>query len=151
MKDYDNFFDEMIDVDDEAEREEMEYSGEGEDFEDGDDDDDDDDALVVRTAVLTKNEMLALLSLKSSDEGGQIVRFDPREPLPAIQRYESDAEALKWFRRSLATSRRNGWPRRTGSSGSASTREPCMTPSRPVCSGSSRRCAASPRRRSPSG
>jgi hypothetical protein len=107
MKDHDSFFDEMIDVDDEAEREEVEYSDEGEDF-DGDDDDDD-DALVVRTAVLTKNEMLALLSLKSSDEGGQIVRFDPREPLPAIQRYESDAEALKWFRRSLATSRRNGW------------------------------------------
>jgi hypothetical protein len=106
MKDHDSFFDEMIDVDDEAEREEVEYSDEGEDF---DGDDDDDDALVVRTAVLTKNEMLALLSLKSSDEGGQIVRFDPREPLPAIQRYESDAEALKWFRRSLATSRRNGW------------------------------------------
>jgi hypothetical protein len=106
MKDHDSFFDEMIDVDDEAEREEVEYSDEGEDF---DGDDDDDDALVVRTAVLTKNEMLALLSLKSSDEGGQIVRFDPREPLPAIQRYESDAEALKWFRRSLVTSRRNGW------------------------------------------
>ena len=108
MKDYNDFFDEMIDVDDEAEREAVEYADEGEDFDDGDDDDDD-DALVVRTAVLTKNEMLALISLKSSDEGGQIVRFDPREPLPAIQRYESDEEALKWFRRSLATSRRNGW------------------------------------------
>jgi hypothetical protein len=108
MKDYNDFFDEMIDVDDEAEREAVEYADEGEDFDDGDDDDDD-DALVVRTAVLTKNEMLALISLKSSDEGGQIVRFDPRDPLPAVQRYESESEALKWFRRSLATSRRNGW------------------------------------------
>ena len=108
MKDYDNFFDEMIDVDDEAEAEPVEYADEGEDVVDGDDDEDD-DALVVRTAVLTKNDMLALLSLKSSDEGGQIVRFDPREPLPAIQRYDSETEALKWFRRSLATSRRNGW------------------------------------------
>jgi hypothetical protein len=108
MKDYDNFFDEMIDVDDDSEAEAVEYSDEGEDFDDGDDDDDD-DAMVVRTAVLAKNDMLALLSLKSSDEGGQIVRFDPREPLPAIQRYESESEALKWFRRSLATSRRNGW------------------------------------------
>src|SRR3712207_8389919 len=80
MKDYDNFFDEMIDVDDEAEAEPVEYADEGEDFDDGDEDDDD-DALVVRTAVLTKNDMLALLSLKSSDEGGQIVRFDQREPL----------------------------------------------------------------------
>ena len=108
MEDYDNFFDEMIDVDDEAEAEPVEYADEGEDFDDGDDEDDD-DALVVRTAVLTKNDMLALLSLKSSDEGGQIVRFDPREPLPAVQRYDSETEALKWFRRSLATSRRNGW------------------------------------------
>jgi hypothetical protein len=108
MKDHNDFFDEMIDVDDEAEREAVEYADEGEDFDDGDDDDDD-DALVVRTAVLTKNEMLALISLKSSDEGGQIVRFDPREPLPAVQRYDSETEALKWFRRSLATSRRNGW------------------------------------------
>lgn len=109
MKDYnDNFFDEMIDVDDDSEAEAVEYTDEGEDFDDGDDPEDD-DALVVRTAVLAKNDMLALLSLKSSDEGGQIVRFDPREPLPAIQRYESEAEALKWFRRSIATSRRNGW------------------------------------------
>jgi hypothetical protein len=106
MKDYDNFFDEMIDVDDEAEPESAEY------FEDDDgyeDDDEDDGSTVVRTAVLTKADMLALLSLKTSDEGGQIVRFDPRESLPSMQRYESDEEALKWFRRSLATSRRNGW------------------------------------------
>ena len=106
MKDYDNFFDEMIDVDDEAEPESAEF------FEDEDgyeDDDDDDGSTVVRTAVLTKADMLALLSLKTSDDGGQIVRFDPRESLPSMQRYESEEEALKWFRRSLATSRRNGW------------------------------------------
>lgn len=106
MKDYDNFFDEMIDVDDEAEPESAEF------FEDEDgyeDEDDEDGSTVVRTAVLTKADMLALLSLKTSDEGGQIVRFDPRESLPSMQRYESDEEALKWFRRSLATSRRNGW------------------------------------------
>jgi hypothetical protein len=107
MKDYDNFFDEMIDVDDEAEAQD-EFLEEGGEYDDGDEDDDD-DSTVVRTAVLTKNDMLALISLKSSDEGGQIVRFDPREPLPAVQRYESDAEALKWFRRSLSTSRKNGW------------------------------------------
>lgn len=107
MKDYDSFFDEMIDVDDEAEPETAEYLDEGGEYDD--DDDEDDDSSVVRTAVLTKHDMLALLSLKSSDEGGQIVRFDPREPLPAVQRYETDAEALKWFRRSIATSRKNGW------------------------------------------
>jgi hypothetical protein len=106
MKDHNDFFDEMIDVDDEAEREE--YVGEDEEFDD-DEDDDDDGSTVVRTAVLRKNEMLALLSLKSSPDGGQIVRLDPRETLPSMQRYETEEEALKWFTRSLATSRRNGW------------------------------------------
>ena len=105
MKDYDNFFDEMIDVDDEAEPESAEYFED----EDGYEDDDEDGSTVVRTAVLTKADMLALLSLRTSDAGGQIVRLDPRESLPSMQRYESDEEALKWFNRSLATSRRNGW------------------------------------------
>ncbi len=107
MKDYDNFFDEMIDVDDEAEPESAEFFEDEDGYED--DEDDEDGSTVVRTAVLTKADMLALLSLKTSDDGGQIVRFDPRESLPSMQRYESDEEALKWFRRSLATSRRNGW------------------------------------------
>ena len=107
MKDHNDFFDEMIDVDDEAEREE--YFGEDEGFEDDEDDDEDDGSTVVRTAVLSKNDMLALLSLKSSPDGGQIVRLDPRETLPSMQSYETEEEALRWFARSLATSRRNGW------------------------------------------
>ena len=107
MKDHNDFFDEMIDVDDEAEREEL--VGEDEGFEDDEDDYEDDGSTVVRTAVLRKNDMLALLSLKASPDGGQIVRLDPRETLPSMQSYESEEEALKWFTRSLATSRRNGW------------------------------------------
>lgn len=112
MKDYNDFFDEMIDVDDEAEVvEEDEFLDEDEGFE-GDDDEDeeeDDGSTVVRTAVLRKNDLLALLSLKSTPEGGQIVRLDPRQRLPSMQRYESEEEALNWFTRSLATSRKNGW------------------------------------------
>jgi hypothetical protein len=107
MKDHNDFFDEMIDVDDEAEGEE--YVGEEEEFGDEDEDDEDDGSTVVRTAVLKKNDMLALLSLKASPDGGQIVRLDPRETLPSMQSYETEAEALRWFTRSLATSRRNGW------------------------------------------
>jgi hypothetical protein len=107
MKDHNDFFDEMIDVDDEAEHEE--YVGEEEEFEDDEDEDEDDGSAVVRTAVLSKNDMLALLSLKASPDGGQIVRLDPRETLPSMQSYETEEEALKWFRRSLATSRKNGW------------------------------------------
>jgi hypothetical protein len=108
MKDHNDFFDEMIDVDDEAEQRE-EYAGEDEGFEDEEDDEEDDGSTVVRTAVLSKNDMLALLSLKASPDGGQIVRLDPRETLPSMQSYETEEEALRWFTRSLATSRRNGW------------------------------------------
>jgi hypothetical protein len=108
MKDHNDFFDDIINVDDEQEAEEAEYTDEAEEF--GDEEDEEDDgSTVVRTAVLKKNDMLALLSLKAGDAGGQIVRFDPRESLPAVQSYDSESEARKWFARSLATSRKNGW------------------------------------------
>jgi hypothetical protein len=111
MKDYNDFFDEMIDVDDEAEVEGEEFLDEdgGYDGDDEDEEGEDDLATVVRTVVLRKNDMLALLSLKATPEGGQIVRLDPRQRLPSMQRYETEEEALKWFTRSLATSRKNGW------------------------------------------
>jgi len=108
MKDHNDFFDDFIDVDDDADSEGAEFTDEADEFDD-EEDEEDDDSTVVRTALLKKNDMLALLSLKSGDSGGQIVRFDPREPLPSMQRYESESEALKWFTRSLATSRKNGW------------------------------------------
>lgn len=109
MKEHNDLFDDFIDVDDEAETDDVQYLGEADDYDDEDDEDLDDGSTVVRTAVLAKNDMLALLSLKSGREGGQIVRFDPRERLPTMQRYDSEAEARKWFGKSLATSRRNGW------------------------------------------
>jgi len=108
MKDQNDFFDEMIDVDDEAEPEEF-LDEDGEFGDEEDDEEDDDGSTVVRTAVLQKQDMLALLSVKASPDGGQIVRFDPRQRLPSMQRYESEQEALKWYTRSLATSRKNGW------------------------------------------
>src|ERR1700749_3950400 len=112
MKDHNDFFDDMINVDDEIgageDAEAEEYFDETEEF--GDDaENDEDEAAEVRTALLRKNEMLALISLRTTESGGQIVRVDPRESLPSVQRYESESEALKWFTRSLATSRRNGW------------------------------------------
>jgi len=105
MSDFNDFFDDMIDVDADADADATQYF----DGDDEDDDDDDDGPSVVRTAVLSKNGMIALLSLKAGEAGGQIVRLDPRESLPAVQRYDSEGEAVKWFGRSLATSRRNGW------------------------------------------
>lgn len=104
MSDHNDFFDDMIDVDDDAESDATQY------FEDeGADDEDEDEGAVVRTAVLSKNGMFALLSLRAGEDGGRIERFDPREPLPSMRRYDTEGEAHKWFGRSLATSRRNGW------------------------------------------
>jgi hypothetical protein len=118
MKDHNDFFDDMIDVDDDAdaevaefseETEVAEFSDEAEDFDDDEEEGDDDEVTLVRTAVLQKNDMLALLSLKANETRGEIVRFDPRKTMPTIQRYTSEAETLKWYARSLATSRKNGW------------------------------------------
>ena len=111
MKDHNDFFDEMIDVDDEADNEPAEFLEEEDDyeFEEDEEDGEEDGSTVVRTAVLQKNDMLALLSLKAAPDGGQLVRYDPRQSLPSLRRYETEEEARKWYARSLATSRKNGW------------------------------------------
>ncbi len=64
---------------------------------------------TMRTAVLQKNNMVALLCLKSAVGGAAICRVDPREEQPAVQLYDDPAAALKWYRRSLRSSRNNGW------------------------------------------
>lgn len=105
MRDDNDFFDDLID--DEAETYTSEASDE-DDFE-GDDDEEDDEEFETRTAVLSKKGMLALLTVRTNEDGGQIVRVDPRQQLPTAQRYDTPESAIEWFRRSLATSRRNGW------------------------------------------
>ena len=97
MDNQEDFFDDIIS--DEAELDEIEM----------DEDEEMDADVEVRTVILLKNEMLALLGLKQSAEESIIVRIDPRQPTPAAQTYDDTAAALKWFNRSLATSRRNGW------------------------------------------
>jgi hypothetical protein len=67
------------------------------------------EAFNVRTVVLTKEDMIALLGVKTTDEGGLICRVDPREENPAVQIYDDPESALRWFRRSLKTSKKNGW------------------------------------------
>lgn len=65
--------------------------------------------VSVRAVLMAKNDLLALLGLKTSDDGGQIVRVDPRQSIPDAQQYEDAAAAANWFKRSLTTSKRNGW------------------------------------------
>lgn len=102
MSEPEDFFDEII-----GEEEAYDETDELEDEEDGDEDE---EPFEVRTAVMQKNELLALLSLKiSADGGSRIVRVDPRQSVPSAQTYEDAESATHWFNRSLATSRRNGW------------------------------------------
>ena len=99
MNNKDDFFDDIISDEPELD-----------DFESGEDEnDDEDEESEVRTVLLAKNEMLALLGLKKLAEEGIIVRVDPRQPLPSAQRYDDIKSAVEWFNRSLATSRKNGW------------------------------------------
>lgn len=102
-----DFFDDLIDDEAETETESSDFY---EMLDDADDaEDDEDDLFEVRTALLMKKEMIALLSLKITAAGAQIVRIDPRDSVPSAQRYEDSEAATHWFQRSLATSRKNGW------------------------------------------
>jgi hypothetical protein len=55
------------------------------------------DDVFVRTAVLSKNNMIALLCVKTATEGGAICRVDPREAQPAVQLYDDPEKAIEWF------------------------------------------------------
>jgi len=65
--------------------------------------------VETRTAILTKNNMIAMLCLKTANEGGAICRIDPREDRPAVQLYDDPEKAIEWYTKSLKTSRANGW------------------------------------------
>lgn len=65
--------------------------------------------VTLRTAILQKNQMTALLCIKSASAGAAICRVDPRETFPAVQLYEDSEAAMMWFSRSLNSSRKNGW------------------------------------------
>lgn len=66
-------------------------------------------AVALRTAVMQKNNMIALLCIKTAAAGAAICRVDPREDRPAVQIYEDASAAVEWFTKSLRTSKRNGW------------------------------------------
>lgn len=70
---------------------------------------DDDEEILTRTAVLRKNGMVALLSVKTASDGSTVCRVDPREDRPSIQFYDDSEAAIHWFTRSLKTSKKNGW------------------------------------------
>jgi hypothetical protein len=88
----------------------LEFENFEQDLEDFDEFDEVDlDEVNVRTAILSKNNMVALLCIKTATAGGAICRVDPREANPSVQIYDDPAKALEWFTKSLRTSRKNGW------------------------------------------
>ena len=92
-------FDADFDLDDEFDEDLAEFD----EFSDGVDE------VEMRTAVMQKNDMIALLCIKTATAGAAICRVDPREDRPAVQIYDDAKAAVEWFTRSLRTSRRNGW------------------------------------------
>ncbi len=92
------------------EPEDLEFEDFDKDLEDFEDFDESELSQVqMRTAVLSKNNMVALLCIKTANEGGAICRVDPREVNPSVQIYDDPAKAMEWFTRSLRTSQKNGW------------------------------------------
>jgi hypothetical protein len=83
-----------------------EFEDELADFDEGIEDDVE---ITLRTAVLHKNQMVALLCIKSANNGAAICRVDPREALPSVQIYDDPEAAHKWFSKSLISSKKNGW------------------------------------------
>ena len=67
------------------------------------------DEISMRTAVMQKDRMIALLCIKTAAVGAAICRVDPREDRPAVQIYDDPNAAIEWFTRSLRTSKVNGW------------------------------------------
>jgi hypothetical protein len=65
--------------------------------------------VAMRTAVMQKDNMIALLCIKTASAGAAICRVDPREDRPAVQIYDDALAAVEWFSKSLRTSKRNGW------------------------------------------
>ena len=94
------------------EPEDLEFEDFGQEFDEEDFDEFDEmepEEVNVRTAILSKNNMLALLCVKTATDGGAICRVDPREARPSVQIYDDPEKALEWFTKSLRTSKKNGW------------------------------------------
>jgi hypothetical protein len=65
---------------------------------------------TFRAVIMAKEDLLALLGLAITDEGARVVRFDPRSTPPHnLGPYEEARKVRGVFRRSLETSRSNGW------------------------------------------
>lgn len=65
--------------------------------------------LTIRTAIMSKDELLGIIGLAVAEQFAQVGRFDPRTGEPHTSRWDNHKEARRGFRNMLATSRENGW------------------------------------------
>ncbi len=66
--------------------------------------------IDFRAVILVKNDILALVGMATTREGSRVARFDPRaEPPVSFGPFEDPPKAAYAFRRSLQTSKTNGW------------------------------------------
>ncbi len=102
--------DELESEDNFAELDELVFDEFAEDeFDEFELDEDEFEEVNIRTAILSKNNMIALLCIKTASEGAAICRVDPRENVPSVQIYDDPQKAVEWFTKSLRTSKLNGW------------------------------------------
>lgn len=63
-----------------------------------------------RAVILVKNDTLALVGMAVTAEGARVARFDPRaEPPVSLGPFEDPPKVAYAFRRSVQTSKTNGW------------------------------------------
>lgn len=63
-----------------------------------------------RAVILAKNDTLALVGMATTPEGARVARFDPRsEPPVSLGPLEDPPKVAYAFRRSVQTSKTNGW------------------------------------------
>ena len=64
--------------------------------------------MEIRTLLMTKNNMLALIGMVKTDEQASITTLDPRREQPLVKTYEPWLVADE-FKKVLRLSLRNGW------------------------------------------
>lgn len=62
-----------------------------------------------RVVILTKGEMIGLLSLGSGEQGIRVITTDPRRPIPSVRIHENRDSVAAEFHQALAETLERGW------------------------------------------
>lgn len=62
-----------------------------------------------RVVILTKGEMIGLLSLSLDEQGVRVISTDPRRPIPSVRLHANRDSAVAEFNQALAQTLERGW------------------------------------------